>query len=221
MSFFFKYKYCTLIKYIHLFKNAKYLISLIRSDIAIVGFPRSGNSFLHGLIKAKNPQLRVFSHLHSPVIVNLAKLANVPSIIIIRDPLEACASYSVFKDCDLNTSLRLYKSFYSVINFQGEVIIISEIMFKDPITVLDFIFKTYGFEEFEKDSSLLIERAKVIVDQGSRDAKKNSTLHHGLPNEFKSKLKSKLKNKTKNKKYYSAYEKSLEIYGKFKANYRG
>jgi dolichyl-phosphate beta-glucosyltransferase len=65
-----------------------------RTDLVIEGFPRSGNTFAATAVQqATRNGIRVVSHVHHPSQVKLAVRRRVPTVLLIRRPLPALASY--------------------------------------------------------------------------------------------------------------------------------
>ena len=60
----------------------------------VEGFPRSGNTFtVFALQDAANQRLRIASHVHHPSQVIRAVSRGVPTVLVVRDPVSALASY--------------------------------------------------------------------------------------------------------------------------------
>jgi hypothetical protein len=85
-----------------------------RSDIVIDGYPRSGNTFFKIYVELSNPTLRIAHHIHSPAQITGAARYSVPTLILFRDPREACLS-SVIRSPRLTVrnAARDYVEFYS------------------------------------------------------------------------------------------------------------
>lgn len=65
------------------------------SDLHVAGFPRSGNTYAWRLLEETAPDLRVARHLHSLASIRLALRLGVPTVVLVRDPVEAVSSYLV------------------------------------------------------------------------------------------------------------------------------
>ena len=67
------------------------------TDLVVEGFPRSGNTFtVFALEDASGHELNIASHVHQPSQVKLALARGIPTVLVIRDPLAALASYLVY-----------------------------------------------------------------------------------------------------------------------------
>ena len=62
------------------------------AELIVEGFPRSGNTFFYGNLKAQAPSLRVSHHTHLVANVERAKRRNIAAVILFREPVEAVAS---------------------------------------------------------------------------------------------------------------------------------
>lgn len=59
-------------------------------DAVIEGFPRSANSFAHSAFReANNLELRIGTHTHSPAQVLQAVKWRIPTMVLLREPVEA------------------------------------------------------------------------------------------------------------------------------------
>lgn len=64
------------------------------TDLCIEGFPRSANSFAVGAIEyAQDDPLRIAHHNHVPAPILRAAARGIPTIVLIRDPVEAVISF--------------------------------------------------------------------------------------------------------------------------------
>lgn len=67
------------------------------TDLVVEGFPRSGNTFTAFAIEdASAHELTIASHVHQPSQIKLALARGVPTVLVIRDPVSALASYLVY-----------------------------------------------------------------------------------------------------------------------------
>lgn len=62
------------------------------TQLCIEGFLRSGNSFAVALVNQHYPGLAIAHHTHCIAALRLARRHSVPTIVLIRDPLDAIAS---------------------------------------------------------------------------------------------------------------------------------
>lgn len=65
------------------------------TDLAIEGFPRSGNSMLKMYISLTNPELQMAHHLHMVGQFAIARKLAVPAVLLVRNPVDAIASLMV------------------------------------------------------------------------------------------------------------------------------
>lgn len=62
------------------------------SQICIDGFPRSANTFLTLFLAHWNPDVKAAHHVHLPLQIRMAAKYQVPTIVVIRHPLDAVMS---------------------------------------------------------------------------------------------------------------------------------
>ena len=95
------------------------------TDLVVEGFPRSANTFVKAAFLDANPGRRVASHLHAARSVRRAVRMGVPTVVLVREPVEAVASLLV-RDPRVRprTALRAYLSFYrGVLPVAGQVVV--------------------------------------------------------------------------------------------------
>jgi hypothetical protein len=68
------------------------------TDLLVESFPRSGTTYLVAALKVTAPSLQVASHVHHPAHVRLAQRYGIPSVVLVREPLAACASLAIYRD---------------------------------------------------------------------------------------------------------------------------
>ncbi len=67
------------------------------TDLVIEGFPRCGNTFtVTGIQFAADHRIQIASHVHHPSQIKLARQRGVPTLIVVRDPLDALSSYLTY-----------------------------------------------------------------------------------------------------------------------------
>jgi hypothetical protein len=89
-----KFIYLNLYK---IFKNKELVVNQ-NTDIVVEGFPRSGNSYLKKLIEflVIKKNIKIASHTHSIAQVNKSIDLGINTIIMIRNPIDACISNYIF-----------------------------------------------------------------------------------------------------------------------------
>ncbi len=86
------------------------------TELVIDGFPRSANSYALVAIQQSNPDVRICSHLHSPRAIKVAARRQLPILLLIRDPDEACASLvQLMPGLRLQSAYRIYWRYYESI----------------------------------------------------------------------------------------------------------
>lgn len=73
-----------------------------KTDIVIEGFPRSANSYyLSAFQTSQGDSLKIATHVHAPAQIIRACQLGVPTVVLLRDPVDACKSYKAL-DCQCN-----------------------------------------------------------------------------------------------------------------------
>lgn len=84
------------------------------TDIVIEGFPRSGNTFaVVAFTLVQNVPVRVAHHLHAPAQVLWSVRHSIPTLVLIRDPVEAVLSLVIrHPHLNLRDGFSAYCDFY-------------------------------------------------------------------------------------------------------------
>jgi hypothetical protein len=74
-------------------KRGRRLLLRNDTDLVIEGFPRSGNTFAVIAFQSVQPaEVRMAHHLHAPAHVVLAARRGIPTLVVVRRPLDAISS---------------------------------------------------------------------------------------------------------------------------------
>jgi len=77
---------------LRLAKKAGIRLPRATDDLYVDGYPRSGNSYLFGLIRFFYPRLSFAHHLHTPAALAIALKKRIPTVVLVREPSDAIAS---------------------------------------------------------------------------------------------------------------------------------
>lgn len=208
--------------------KAKYKDVLVSNDslVVIEGFPRSANTFAYNLFEfifdnhGLNPKY-IAHHTHSSAQIIFANKYNIPSLVLIRDPLSAVRSLIIMQNLYANNYqfyadfyLKMYISFYAkILPIQDDLLIVD---FNDIINNYDLVISkfnsfynyNYTIPDVSSDftTSILTKIKNNTLKSLDHDSKKLS-----IPSKEKSDFKSTLNPYIINSKYYSS---SLDIYNK-------
>lgn len=110
-------------------------------DILIDGYPRSANTFaVHALQIAQRKPIIISSHHHNPAAVIAAARAKKPTIVLLREPHEAIASWCIFSGYPIEYNIQTYIDYYSGIFDCIDRIAISD--FKEIILHYDKVIES-------------------------------------------------------------------------------
>lgn len=111
------------------------LFTSSRSEIVIEGFPRSANSYAANLFMSANPGvINIARHIHTISQIDVATRHNIPTLLLIRDPVGTISSFvKRFSEQDSQLLLRSYAQYYERIYAYRRDLVISDF----PHTVSD------------------------------------------------------------------------------------
>lgn len=141
------------------------------TELLIEGYPRSGNSFVEAAFLCAQPsKVRLAHHCHAAAQVLLGAKWRVPTLVIIRDPLEAACSL-IMHHPDIftpETALQEYLVFYRAIFPVRDKFVLAD--FKQVTTDLGVAIKAVnqkydtGFGVFEHNEANVAKAYALLED---------------------------------------------------------
>jgi len=193
--------------------------SIIRSDteICIEGFQRSGNTFFNFSFRRWNRNSKRAHHLHAAGQVVKAVGLGIPTIVLIRKPIDAVSSLLI-KDLnlDIGNALESYTGFYNKLKPYRDNFIIGkfEDVIDQPGSLINRINEKFD-TNFECDilSDDAKENFKLLIHKSNLKRKKTSTWERSsVPSEAKDSAKNRVKNSIENHPYFAQ---ALKTYNSF------
>ncbi len=107
--------------------HAHMIVQKGKTQVCIEGYPRSANSTSTRLFRIGNPDCEIAHHNHTIANVALAVRWNVPTIILLRDPVDAiCSALIVGKRKQPVDELLRYVSFYHYVERHPDAVVMVE-----------------------------------------------------------------------------------------------
>ncbi len=103
--------------------------NLVGHDTALVldGFPRSANSYAYAAFRRSNgPDIKVSHHVHAAGNIVWALRHRVPTVVLVRTPLYAVASFMQFQGVTARYGLMRYISFYRKVLRHRDGVVLAE-----------------------------------------------------------------------------------------------
>ncbi|MBW3665427.1 MAG: hypothetical protein KY469_20220 [Actinobacteria bacterium] len=122
--------------------------------LVVEGPMRSGNTFTVAAIRSANADLRIARHLHAPAHILQAVHLGVPTIVLLRDPAEACTSHVIRRPAlALADSLRDWIDYYRTLRPVRDQVVVApfEVVIEDVGAVVDELNRRFGtsFHRYE------------------------------------------------------------------------
>lgn len=115
------------------------------TDLVIEGYPASANSWLRVVFQLYRPDIRIASHMHSAAHVEQAVALGVPTVVLLRPPVDCVTSLMArYPDRRLHAGreLRSYYRFYSgVLRLSDHLILIR---FDDAVDDVESVVRRVG-----------------------------------------------------------------------------
>ena len=148
------------------------------TDIVIEGYWRCGNHFaVYAFEVAQGGRVDIAHHFHAQAQLMLAARWGVPAVLLIREPLEAVASATVFLEQeDPRPLLRFYNLFHARLDDYVDRFVVSDF----PVTVNDFgsVIAAVN-EKFGRNFKTFQQHAGATCRSGSPDSRRARAEHGG------------------------------------------
>jgi len=144
------------------------------TKIVIEGFPRCGNTFaVIAFQQAQKRKIKIAHHLHVPAQIRYATRNGIPTLVLIREPLEAVASLLVrHPERTPGKCLSEYDNFYRSIVSAKDKFVVAD--FKE--TVNDFGSVTTRLNELFQTSFGCFEHTPENIDAVFKRIEKNNRI---------------------------------------------
>lgn len=86
-------------------------------DLHLTGFPRSANTYVTRLVEHVRPDIRLSTHIHTVASLRAAQRHDVPTLVLIREPLGAAASALVKAEVHPGTEPATYRCLADYIDY--------------------------------------------------------------------------------------------------------
>jgi hypothetical protein len=205
----------------HLRENSKRRLVRRDTDVVIEGYWRCGNHFAtYAFMIAQGRPTRVAHHFHAPAQLMLAVRWGVPAVLLVREPVEAVASATVYlhKE-DPGPFLKFYRLFHEVLTDLAPHIVVSDF----PVTVghfgavIDALNARYGthFLPFVGDAQQCAAVERMIREEHAENMGAGQA-QLPLPSEAKSQLKRRVIERMHDSRYRPMLEKAQRLYDHFR-----
>jgi len=194
-----------------------YLCVNRETQVVIEGFPRCGNTFaVVAFQKAQDRQVKIAHHLHVAAQVFRAARLNIPTLVLIREPLDAISSLIVrHPEREIDRSLIEYNMFYRSILPLREKYAVSD--FKETVSDLGLatarLNELFGttFKNFEHTSENL-DAVFNSIENLNKQFENGNVLQLARPAKEKEIPKEEVKDMLMSRRYKSLLERASEVY---------
>jgi hypothetical protein len=199
----------------------KGLITLTReTELVIEGFWRSANSFAtRAFLSAQSNNVLVANRTHAPATVIKATCWKIPTLILIRDPVDTVCSFVLkMPETPLEQALRGYINYYrKIYPYHDDYVVASfDEVTRDFGSVIERVNRRFGtdFSAFEHSETNVrsvfarIESVDSAMDRGD-------ALKYSIPSSEKDKAKDGIKLRLRNAEFQLAVREARQIYYDF------
>jgi hypothetical protein len=152
-----------------------------RTQICIEGYRRSANSFSVRIFRMANDGVHVAHHTHSTANIARALRYGIPTIVLIRDPVNAIASSLIAQARgDIDDEVYRYLKFYHWVEPRVDAVVIAE--FQTAVTDFNRVIHRVN-EKYNTAFKCIenLELAEKSVRQAMRDRLASQGEHSGGP----------------------------------------
>lgn len=190
------------------------------SDILFSGYWRCASHYAVYAFDVSQPRkVNVARHFHAPAQVKLAIRWNVPAVVLVRQPLEAIASATIFLEHeDPLPFLRFYNIYHrSLVEYRDRIVISDfERTTTDFASVIAEVNERYGrrFNLYEKTPENE-DRVKELIRQQHGEGGIGRVARLPLPSHEKDYLKERIKEKLQSPEFALLLEEANQYYRYF------
>ena len=189
-----------------------------QTEFVIEGYPRSGNSFAYAAFSHVQPHPVIVSHhTHRASQIITAVRKNLPTLVIIRPPIDAVISFLSFRSyLTPRQCLRSYIDFYRRIEPYRDGFVL--VKFEDVISdfgqaILDVNEKfNTSFVAFDHTEENISHSIKLVEEMGEKYLGYHSERKVGRPSKVRSNSKERLKREFKNSELHKLVIESQRLY---------
>ncbi len=191
----------------HVLRNEAARFPGKNTNLHLTGFPRSANTYCLNILRVAFPDLDICTHIHTAASLKLAVWHDVPTIVLVRDPVSTCCSMllkqhiqptpkevkSLLKDyIEYHVYVFSHKERFQVLRFEDVVSSPKFII----LSVSELLKLSISYEEVEAKAE---EGHRLVELKESQKAVEGSS----LPNETRRKMKLGLEEHVVNHPHYA------------------
>ncbi len=169
-------------------------------DLVLDGYQRSANSFSYNLVHRFFPDLRIVHHTHSVATLKAALLFKIPSIILIRDPIDAIVSDLImYQRPDVGYSVESYIVYYEFVKQHIEQfeLLTFDAVTHHPAILLERVAALAGVPPVDLSVIDMQQEVEAVFDtlkKHTQDVAKGETFRRiPIPDEHRTEMKESLK----------------------------
>lgn len=165
------------------------------TDIIIDGFPRCANSFIYNSFKnAQISKLNIAHHLHAPYQIIEGTRLKKPTVLLIRNPVDAISSLKLRSpDLEIDTLILYYINFYKdLIQYKNDLLVLDfDTIIGDTSSIVPKINNFFG-TKFYNITEKNTKQAKENIVNTNKLLEGMDELKLALPSKIKTKMKSQI-----------------------------
>lgn len=135
-------------------------------DVMVDGYQRSANTYLATALQSvTKPEIRVWTHFHSPAAVLASLMFGKPTIVLVRRPRDAVTAWTAMSRYPIAYTLSCYIEYYEKLIDYADLLLF--IKFEDVTTNINAVLGTIGqrFPKIIKNSNPSLDFHRLIIKQ--------------------------------------------------------
>ena len=177
----------------YVLRNQSALFPDKHTKLHLTGFPRSANTYCYNILKVAFPSLPLSTHIHTAASIRLALRFNVPTLVLVRDPVSTCCSLLLKHHIEptakeVGSLLLDYIEYHDVVMKKSAQLGI--LRFEDAVSSPEYIIRVVCQRlDFDLNNSAVEEKA--LAGQQLVEVKESDKSVEGssLPNEERKQMK--------------------------------
>lgn len=123
------------------YKSARDAVCLPHHDLLVDGYPRTANSYAYNFLTRFHGDVRCVHHTHASATLKMARRFGTPSVVLVRDPLDAVTSNLIRSQGSLAYLEGHYRQYYDYVREHADElrVVPFETVTQDPVGFLEIV----------------------------------------------------------------------------------
>lgn len=146
------------------YKSARDAVCLPHHDLLLDGYPRTANSYAYNFLTHFHDDVRCVHHSHASATLKMARRFGTPSVVLVRDPLDAVTSNLIRSEASLAYLEAHYDQYYGYVQDHADdvTVVPFETVTQDPVGFLEIVEAEVGLPHADPTPAQVAEANEAV-----------------------------------------------------------